>query len=593
MSNAWTELPELPSSGSDCASCAVGAGIAIETAHALRSPSRGGIIVTTAPTETLAAQIERCFRTVDFEPLRDLYHPDAVLDAAVPQGRFHGQGPERIVAWYQDAYSQFDNPRCTWLRITTAQALVLVEWELRDGETDSARLIRQIDVIRTNGDRIIEQTHYCPGVWDAATTTQQRPEAPMIGVSSATPVVVVGAGQAGLAVSHELTARGIDHVVLERARVGQTWRGLWDSFCLVTPNWTMSLPGSPYAGDDPEGFVPRDEVVKYLQRYASSFDAPVREGVGVDSLEPGPKGGFLLRTSAGDMQAESVVVCTGAYQRPHRPDVAAAFPQEVLVIDAADYRNPGALPPGRVLVVGSGQTGCQISEELHEAGRDVFLACGRAPWTPRRADGHDIVTWLQQTTFFDMPLSALPTPAARLVANLQATGHRGGHDLHYRTLQAMGVQLLGRLTGVKGHRAHFAGDLADSVAFGDARYADIRQLLTEQLTAKGMMVPELPDPPPFHADPPLELDLQGVGVVIFTSGFRPGYAHWVRFPAFDAMGFPLTNNGASTVVPGLFFCGVHFLRKRKSAVLYGVGEDAAIVAHSIARNRSQHPTAAY
>lgn len=155
------------------------------------------------------------------------------------------------------------------------------------------------------------------------------------------PVVVVGAGQAGLAVSHELSELGVRHVVLERARVGQTWRDLWDSFCLVTPNWTMSLPGFPYAGDDPEGFDARDEVVGYLERYASSFDAPVREGVGVESLEPGTNSGrFLLRTSAGDLEAESVVVCTGAFQRPHRPDAAAAFPPQLLVIDATDYRNP-------------------------------------------------------------------------------------------------------------------------------------------------------------------------------------------------------------------------------------------------------------
>ena len=399
-------------------------------------------------------------------------------------------------------------------------------------------------------------------------------------------VVVVGAGQAGLAVSHELTALDIDHVVLERARVGQSWRDLWDSFCLVTPNWTMSLPGAAYTGDDPEGFVPRHEVVQYLRQFASSFGAPVREGVGVDSLEPGPDGGFLLRTSAGELRAAAVVVCTGAFKRPHRPAIAAEFPHHVLVIDAADYRNPTSLPAGKVLVVGSGQTGCQLSEELHESGREVFLACGRAPWVPRRVDDRDIVTWLRETTFFDAPLSALPSPAARLGANLQVTGHRGGHDLHYRTLQAMGVQLLGRLAGVDGHRASFAADLEDSVAFGDARYADIRKLLTEQLATKGITAPELPDPPPFHADPPTELELRGIGTVIFTSGFRPDYPTWVRFHAFDAMGFPLTDDGASTVVPGLFFCGVHFLRKRKSSALFGVGEDAAIVARSIARHQS-------
>lgn len=407
----------------------------------------------------------------------------------------------------------------------------------------------------------------------------------MANVSGDCPVIVIGAGQAGLAVSHELLALGVDHVVLERARVAETWRGRWDSFCLVMPNWTLRLPGAHYAGDDPEGFVPRDEIVRYLQRYASSFVGPIREGVAVESLEPAPTSGFLLRTSVGKMHAEFVVVCTGAYQRPHRPAMAAALPQHLFVIDAEDYSNPTALPPGNVLVVGSGQTGCQISEELHEVGREVFLACGRAPWLPRRPDGRDIVTWLNETTFLDVPLSALPSPAARLVANIQATGHGGGHDLHYRTLQAMGVILLGRLTGVAENRAYFAADLAECVAFGDARYRDVRQLLTEQLPAKGMTAPQLPDPPPFHADSPLELDLTDISVVIFTSGFRPDYTHWVRFPAFDAMGFPLTDNGASTVVPGLFFCGVHFLRKRKSALLYGVDEDAAIVAHSLARSR--------
>jgi putative flavoprotein involved in K+ transport len=167
----------------------------------------------------------------------------------------------------------------------------------------------------------------------------------------------------------------------------------------------------------------------------------------VDSLEPGPGGGFLLGTSAGPLGAASVVVCTGAYQRPHRPEVAGGFPHEVLVLDAQDDRNPTALPPGKVLVVGSGQTGCQLAEELGESGREVVLACGRAPWPPRRPGGRDIVTWLQETSRFDTPLSALPSPPARLGANLLVTGHRGGHDLHYRTLQALGVQLLGRLAG--------------------------------------------------------------------------------------------------------------------------------------------------
>ena len=251
-------------------------------------------------------------------------------------------------------------------------------------------------------------------------------------------MVVVGAGQAGVAVSHELVAAGVDHVVLERRKLGQAWRSRWDSFCLVTPNWTMSLPGFPYDGQDPEGFVPRDDIVRYLERYADSFSAPIREGVEVHSLEARSSGEFLLKTSAGETTA--VVLATGAYQRPHRPPVATALPRTLLVIDAEDYTNPAALPPGAVLVVGSGQTGCQLSEELHNSGREVFLACGRAPWGPRRLDGRDIVTWLSETTWFQTPLSALALPTARLTANMQATGRGGGHDLHYRVLADDGRQ---------------------------------------------------------------------------------------------------------------------------------------------------------
>src|SRR5215208_6840791 len=179
--------------------------------------------------------------------------------------------------------------------------------------------------------------------------------------------VVVGGGQAGLSVSHELTQAGVDHVVLERDRVGQTWRGRWDSFCLVTPNWSVQLPRYHYDGDDRDGFMPRDDIVGYLERYAASSRAPVREGVEATSLRRLPDGGFLLGTSAGDIEARTVVLSTGAYQRSHRPAAAGGLPPELLQIDVRDYRNPGELPAGRVLVVGSGQSGCQIAEELHQA----------------------------------------------------------------------------------------------------------------------------------------------------------------------------------------------------------------------------------
>jgi putative flavoprotein involved in K+ transport len=392
-------------------------------------------------------------------------------------------------------------------------------------------------------------------------------------------VVVVGAGQAGLSISHELTHAGVDHVVLERTRIAATWGSRWDSFCLVTPNWMTNLPGQPYAGTDPDGFMRRDDLVAYFGAYAASSKAPIREGVEVNELVMRDQGGFVLRTSAGEFEAREVVIASGGYQKPFRPAAAAELPASVHIVDAEQYANPGALPEGRVLVMGSGQTGCQLAEELFESGREVFLACGRAPWVNRRIEGRDVMELLvKETPFMETTLAMLPSPAARLGANPQASGHGGGHDLNYRTLQAMGVTLLGRFTGADGQTAHFADDLDASVAFGDARHADLCGLIARGFAARGATPPQMPPPPPFHADPPTSLDLTDLGAVICTSGFRPDYS-WVKAPgAFDDMGFPVQTDGSSTIVPGLHFMGVHFQRKRKSAVLFGVAEDAEVLA---------------
>jgi putative flavoprotein involved in K+ transport len=373
--------------------------------------------------------------------------------------------------------------------------------------------------------------------------------------------------------------------VLEKRQVGHAWRRRWDSFCLVTPNWSVLLPGHPYDGDDPDGFMPRAEIVSYLERYARGFGSPVREGVEVTSLRP-RRPGFALETSDGPLEAQTVVLCTGAYQRPFRPEAAVALPPGLLQIDVDDYRNPAELPPGAVLVVGSGQSGCQLAEELHQAGREVFLACGRANWAPRRLGERDVVWWLREVGDLDDLTSSLPNPHARLRANLQASGHGGGHDLHYRTLQAMGVTLLGRLRGAEGRHALFAADLSASVAWGDERNAQFMDRIRKLVAERGLPRVEIPEPKPFRHDAPERLDLSGFGAVVFTGGFRPDYQSWVYAPgAFDEVGFPIEEDGASRVVHGLYFVGVHFLRKRKSSLLIGVGEDAALVAHKIATDR--------
>jgi putative flavoprotein involved in K+ transport len=406
-------------------------------------------------------------------------------------------------------------------------------------------------------------------------------------VAESVDVLVIGGGQAGLSTSYELTRAGVEHVVLERGRIGGTWRGRWDSFCLVTPNWSCLLPGHHYDGNDPDGYMHRDEIVAYLERYASGFGAPVREGVEVLSLEALPSQGFRLQTSEGEVRAATVVVGTGAYQKPYRPLGAGTLPEELLQIDVEAYQNPAALPSGRVLLVGSGQSGCQIAEELNEAGREVFLACGRAPWAQRRVGGRDIIWWSIESGFMDMPVGALPSSDARFHANLLNTGHGGGHNLNLRTLRTAGVTLLGHFLDANGNHARFADDLAESVAWGDERNRQFMDMIKKFAAERGLTTPDIVGPASFEGNAPTTLDLSEFGTVIFTGGFRPGYGKWMRVPgAFDDVGLPVHVEGASVAAPDLYFVGVHFLRKRKSSLLCGVGEDAAIVANQIAQRHS-------
>lgn len=399
-------------------------------------------------------------------------------------------------------------------------------------------------------------------------------------------VVVIGAGQAGLAASRELGVRGSAHVILERGdAVGGAWAGRWDSFCLVTPNHTIRLPGGEYRGPEPHGYLPRDQIVEHLKGYAAAVSAPVRTGVEVVSLRERGDGVLVVGTREGDtILSRHVVVATGAYQVALRPAWVANAPTGLPVLDATGYRNPSALPPGAVLVVGSGQTGCQLAEELALAGRRVVLACGRAPWIPRRVEGRDTVDWLLETPFFDVPVSELPSPAARLLANPQATGAHGGHDCHSRTLAALGVELAGHLVGLtQGGVAMFQDDLAETLSWGDQRYAEIRQLIQGWCVRHCQPVPEMPDPAPFDPSTALHsLDLREVAVVILAAGFRPDYG-WIDIPGtVDDMGFPHHIEGTSTASPGLHFVGVHFLRTRGSSLLMGVGRDASVVADTVA-----------
>jgi putative flavoprotein involved in K+ transport len=395
--------------------------------------------------------------------------------------------------------------------------------------------------------------------------------------------VIVGGGQAGLSASRELMRHGVEHVVLERGRVGQFWRDRWDSFCLVSPNWTVQLPDRAYDGDDADGFMLRDEIVRYLEGYQGTLGLPVREGVEALAVESVAEG-FRIRTTAGDLVARSLVLATGAYQRPHRPPGAETLPSDLLAIDVDDYRNEAVLPPGRILVIGNGQSGCQIAEELHEAGREVVLSCGKTAWVPRRLGGRDIFHWLVEIGFMTATVESLPTPAARLASNPTATGHGGGHDLDMRILRAKGVVLAGRFQGAFDHEVRFANDLAASVAWGDERNRELMDRMRATAAELGYPEPDIREPEPFDPESPERVGLDGIGAVLFAGGFRPSYRAWLPWSeAFDDLGFPIQKDGASTIVDGLYFVGVHFMRQRKSSLFLGVGEDAAIVASAISR----------
>ena len=399
-------------------------------------------------------------------------------------------------------------------------------------------------------------------------------------------VAIVGAGQAGLATSWHLKQAGVDHVILEAGRVGETWRTRrWDSFCLVTPNWSVKLPGATYSGPDPDGFMTLAQLVNYFQSWADSFDAPVEQNSPVASVDADGDE-YQITLPSGKLKARRVVVASGAYQRAHRPAGSEGLSRDVHQILAEEYRNPNALPPGAVLVVGSGQTGCQLAEELNHAGRTTFLACGRCGWLPRRIGGRDTMWWALQSGFLDRTPDKLPSPAVRLLCNPSWSGHDGGKDLHLRTLHREGVELVGRFLGAEDGTLRFADDLAASADFGDARWADFRGFTDAYCARTGTSQPEYDIPPPLRIETRVELDVErdGIGTVIWTTGFRPDYG-FVKLPVFDDMGFPVQVDG-QTGARGIYFVGVHWMRKFKSPILCGVGEDAEIVARHIVEDRS-------
>ena len=406
-------------------------------------------------------------------------------------------------------------------------------------------------------------------------------------------VVIIGAGQGGLAVSHYLSGPGIEHVVLERSSIASSWRDhRWDSFCTVTPNWSMRLPGAEYAGDDPDGFLPRDELVRHFERWAESFDAPVRCGVEATGVRP-VQDGFEVDTRNGRYHARNVVVATSTYQNVRIPAVSARLPPRLAQLTSHDYKNPDMVPPGAVMVVGSGQTGAQIAEELHAAGRRVHLCVGRAGRLPRRYRGRDAVAWQRDMGYLDRTPDMLDNPADRFRGDPHLTGKDGGRTLSLHDFHRSGIRLLGRLVDCDGERGRFDGELHAQIRFADEFSDRIieqfeRHILKNQVDAPPPTAVELAGGPPPGGDLPdvvRELDLaeSGINTVIWALGYRFDFS-WIEAPVLDDAGYPMAPGGI-TACPGLYFMGLNWMTWRKSGIIYGVGDDGRSVAEDIARRR--------
>ncbi len=395
--------------------------------------------------------------------------------------------------------------------------------------------------------------------------------------------IVVGAGQAGLATSYFLTQQGREHLVLERGRVAETWRSRrWDNFTLVGPNWTCALPGHEYQGDDPDGFLPLPDIVAFFGSYARSFRAPVREGVAVRRLCR-VDDGYVLDADGGALAARNVVVATGAFQRAKIPADAAKLTR-VFQIHTDAYRRPDQLPDGGVLVVGSGQSGCQIAEELRDSGRDVYLSTSGCAWYPRRYRGRDNVRWRDVMGFFDVLVETLPSLKARFASAPIQTGRDGGRDINLRTLAAKGVVLAGHFAGAEATRVHFAGDLDENLARSDQGARDFLASVDAFIVERGIAAPRAEGDLFFESRPArvdgLDLAKGGVATVLWATGFALDFG-WIELPAFDEFGYPIQRQGV-TAFPGLYFVGLHLMYKRKSGLIFGVGEDAQNVVEHIA-----------
>lgn len=402
-------------------------------------------------------------------------------------------------------------------------------------------------------------------------------------------VIIIGAGQSGLSMSSHLAARSIDHVVLERGEAANSWRTeRWDSLRLLTPNWQSRLPGYGYSGGDPDGFMTMPEVVGYLQRYAELSQAPVMTDTGVTRVSR-EEGGYRLATSQGEWRCRKLVIASGAYNLASIPSLVGGLPGKVMSLTPLQYRRPDVLPDGGVLVVGASASGMQLAREIRAAGRHVVLSVGEHVRMPRTYRGRDIQWWMDAIGAMDARYDTIEDiDRARRLPSLQLVGTPERVTVDLNSLRQAGVELVGRLVGVRDGRALFSGSLANLCTLADLKMNRLLDSIDDWVNANGL-VEQFPAPEryePTNAGPETKLSLDlvaaGIGAVIWATGYRPDYS-WLDVPVFDRKG-RIRHDGGVVVAPGMYVMGLPFMRRRKSSFIDGAGDDAADLAAHLDQN---------
>jgi len=409
-------------------------------------------------------------------------------------------------------------------------------------------------------------------------------------------VLIVGGGQAGLSLSYYLQQRSIDHLVLEKHTPMHAWRTQrWDAFCLVTPNWQCKLPGHDYDGPEPHGFMKKDQIVAYLEAFLKKVNPPMLTGVTVQHVKARPEGGYAVQTTAGLFTADQVVVASGGYHEPVVPRLAERLPAHITQLHSEQYRNPQSLPEGDVLVVGSGQSGAQIAEDLHLAGKQVHLAVGDAPRCARFYRGRDVVDWLADMGYYDMPVDQHPLrEGVRDNTNHYVTGRDGGRDIDLRAFAKQGMKLYGLLDGLQDGVVSFQDNLKAALDQADKVYNGINAAIDKHIAEQGIDAPagEVYEPvwQPDGNHTRLDLAAEGITSVIWCIGFKPDFS-WLDAPVFNGRGQPVHHRGV-TRQAGLYFLGLPWLYTWGSGRFSGVARDALYLAEAIEKQALRAPVAA-